>query len=100
MKLLVVRIACCTLFAFFTAPLLANPTKIFGLGIILGEPTGFSAKLNLSQKISIDGALAWSLDGDTSFHLHSDLLFHSRNIFRIDADDIQTKGFDLYYGAG
>lgn len=100
MKSLFLRMVCITILALISNPLFANPNKTFGLGIILGEPTGFSAKLNLSQKVSIDGALAWSLDGDTSFHLHSDLLFHSRNIFRIDADEIQTKGFDLYYGAG
>lgn len=48
----------------------------FGLGIILGEPTGISGKYFLSSRNAIDGAVAWSLDGDNDLHLQGDYLYH------------------------
>ena len=41
----------------------------FGLGVILGEPTGISGKLWLGGKTAIDGATAWSslLNADGNF---------------------------------
>jgi hypothetical protein len=32
----------------------------FGLGIIIGEPTGISAKQWTGSRTAIDGAVAWS----------------------------------------
>ena len=48
----------------------------FGLGIIVGEPTGISGKLFVSNTNAVQGALAWSFSGDTDFHLQADYLFH------------------------
>jgi len=48
----------------------------FGLGIIIGEPTGVSGKYLLSMRNAIDGAVAWSLDEDNDLHLHGDYLYH------------------------
>ena len=47
----------------------------FGLGIILGEPTGLSAKLFLSGQHAVDGALSYSLV-DSALYLHADYLLH------------------------
>jgi hypothetical protein len=33
----------------------------FGLGLILGEPTGLSLKYWFDEERAVDGALAWSL---------------------------------------
>ena len=67
----------------------------FGLGIILGEPTGISAKKWLNSHSAIDGAVAWSLVTPSSFHLHADYLFHDFNIFNV------KKGkLPLYFGIG
>ncbi len=69
--------------------------KDFGLGVILGEPTGISAKKWLDDKSALDGAVAWSLVTPSSFHLHADYLFHDFNIFNV------KKGkLPLYFGIG
>jgi hypothetical protein len=69
--------------------------KDFGLGIILGEPTGISAKKWLDDKSALDGAVAWSLVTPSSFHLHADYLYHNFNIFNV------KKGkLPLYFGIG
>lgn len=65
----------------------------FGLGVILGEPTGFSFKGWLDSKSAIDAGLAWSFLHETTFHVHVDYLLHS---------DALTKRSDtpVYYGIG
>jgi hypothetical protein len=50
--------------------------KGFGLGIILGEPTGISGKLWTGHGNAIDGAVAWSFDDEDAVYLHGDFLFH------------------------
>ena len=40
--------------------LLSAQEKDFGVGAILGEPTGVSLKKWLGARTAIDGALAWS----------------------------------------
>ncbi len=66
----------------------------FGLGIVLGEPTGLSGKYWLNDRTAIDGALAWSFYHGSSFHLHADYLIHSRNVFETQEPLL------LYYGVG
>lgn len=67
----------------------------FGAGIILGEPTGISAKGWISADRAIDGGLAWSLAGAGYFSIHADYLFHNMNLIKVG------KGrLPLYYGPG
>ena len=61
----------------------------FGVGVILGEPTGLSGKLWLGGGAAIDGAAAWSFNKNGNLHLHADYLLHSLG------DKI-----GLYYGLG
>ena len=49
----------------------------FGIGIILGEPTGLSLKYWLDEERAIDGAAAWSYSENDSFQLHGDYLIHN-----------------------
>ena len=56
----------------------------FGLGIIVGEPTGLSGKLWLSGRSAIDGAVAWSLSDDEAFHLHGDYILHNFNLIKVE----------------
>lgn len=44
----------------FTA---AAQVREFGLGLIIGEPTGISAKWNFSPPYAVDFHLAWSFNG-------------------------------------
>lgn len=67
----------------------------FGLGAILGEPTGLSAKMWLSEKTAVDAGLAYSFDDPASFHLHGDFLFHNFDLLPV------AKGqCPVYFGVG
>jgi len=73
----------------------------FGLGVILGEPTGLSAKLWIGKNTAIDGALAWSFGSFGTFgyqsalYVHADYLFHNFNLIKVE------KGrLPVYYGIG
>jgi hypothetical protein len=68
--------------------------KGFGLGVIVGEPTGFSLKSWLSSKTAVDGAVAWSFSRETSFHIHADYLIHSFDEFTTE------EKVPLFYGIG
>jgi len=68
----------------------------FGLGIIIGEPTGLSVKYWLDEERAVDGALAWSLSDDDSFQLHGDYLIHDYELLeaRLKFKDDDGKGHD------
>jgi len=79
----------------------------FGLGIILGEPTGVSSKLWISGNTAFDFGLGWSVGGDrignkyegnydggSRVHFHMDYLWHSFDVIS------STERFPLYYGIG
>ena len=65
----------------------------FGIGIILGEPTGFSLKYWLDAERAVDGAAAWSYSENDSFQLHGDYLIHNYEL--LEADEMP-----VYYGIG
>jgi len=69
--------------------------KDFGLGIILGEPTGISLKKWVTQTTAIDGGIAWSFTGKNSLHLHMDYLFHNFNLLKTEKGKLP-----FYYGIG
>lgn len=66
----------------------------FGLGFILGEPTGISFKGWVAADRAIDGAVAWSLGSGNVFRVHADYLFHSYPI------QVNKGSLPLYYGPG
>ncbi|MCX6168129.1 MAG: hypothetical protein NTX65_02230 [Ignavibacteriales bacterium] len=73
--------------------------RSFGLGVMLGEPSGISAKLWTSDNNAFDFGLGWSVfnnrnDSGNSFHFHMDYLWHSFNAIS------STERFPLYYGIG
>jgi len=67
----------------------------FGLGIILGSPTGLSAKLWLSKSSAFDGAFAWSFSGKGRFQIHGDYLWHNFDLIKVEEGSLP-----LYYGLG
>ena len=69
--------------------------KGFGLGIILGEPTGISFKQWLSDRNAFDAAAAWSFGNEGAFHIHMDYLFHGAL-----SANIEQGGFLYYVGIG
>jgi hypothetical protein len=67
----------------------------FGLGVLLGEPTGVSFKKWFDKTIAIDGAVGWSFYRKDSLELHTDLLFHTYGLI-----PVEKGSFPLYYGFG
>ena len=84
-------------FSFFLLTFinLSAQDKNFGVGVILGEPTGLSGKYWISPERAFDVALAYSfLEDNKSFAFHADHLYHMEGI--ID----QHYKMPLYYGFG
>lgn len=85
----------------FTAGLICSSAQAqnrgFGLGIILGEPTGLSGKLWTGGNTAIDGAVAWSFEKEASTHVHGDVIFHN---FSFNPPEIRKGSLLLYYGIG
>jgi hypothetical protein len=67
----------------------------FGIGIILGEPTGLSGKLWLTEKTAVDGAVAWSMWDGSALNVHADFLVHSFNLIHVSQGQLP-----LYFGIG
>jgi hypothetical protein len=67
----------------------------FGLGVILGEPTGPCFKYWTGAKTAIDGAAAWSFANNAGLHLHADYLWH-----KFDLIAVEEGSLPLYLGIG
>jgi hypothetical protein len=67
----------------------------FGMGIILGEPTGLSAKLWTSGDNAFDFAAAWSFKGDGHLLLQADYVWHFFNLMPVPSGKLP-----LYIGIG
>jgi len=67
----------------------------FGLGIILGEPTGVSGKLWTSNENAFDFGAAWSFQGDGNLLLQADYVWH---MFRLI--HVQEGKLPFYVGVG
>ena len=69
--------------------------KGFGLGIILGEPTGLSAKFWTSAETAIDLGLGYSFTSSNSIiDFYGDYVFHNSNMLK------SQETFVVYYGPG
>ena len=69
--------------------------KGFGFGIILGEPTGISAKHWIDRNTAVDGAIAWSYVDGGAFHIHGDYLLHNFSLISVEKGKLP-----FYYGIG
>jgi hypothetical protein len=67
----------------------------FGMGLILGEPTGLSAKLWTSSDNAFDFAAAWSFKGDGNLLLQADYVWHFFNLMPVPSGKLP-----LYIGIG
>lgn len=75
----------------------ARAQDAFGIGIIVGEPTGLSAKKWLSRSNAIDAGLAWSLNENARIQLHGDYLYHRVYLFETDS---AREHVPVYFGVG
>ncbi|MFU8859628.1 MAG: hypothetical protein ACNA8K_04320 [Cyclonatronaceae bacterium] len=77
-----------------------NDPQRFGLGIMIGEPTGITGKYWMNTTNALAGGVAWSFRGpshrrSSNIHLHLDYQAHNFNLFNVEQG---TMGF--YYGIG
>jgi len=77
--------------------------RTFGLGAIIGEPTGLSAKYWTSPRTAMDFELGWSFagndderpnNGESMVSFHMDYLWHSFDALNTD------ERLPIYYGIG
>ena len=74
--------------------------KNYGIGIMLGEPSGFTGKMWRDQNIAFDCGAAWSFTNDAGFNIHGDMLWHNWR-FLDDAFEVDDSArLPLYYGIG
>ncbi|MCF7824944.1 MAG: hypothetical protein K9N35_12345 [Candidatus Marinimicrobia bacterium] len=72
----------------------------FGLGVVIGEPTGISMKWWRSSTRAIDAGLGWSISQNNTdfqqsrFHLHMDFVRHAYNAIN------SSERLPVYYGLG
>ncbi len=79
-----------TVLSLFPTPALANS---FGLGIVIGDPTGITAKYIFQKDRAVDGAV--SFFGDDELYLHGTYLWLMPKVF-----DINRYPVSWYYGLG
>jgi len=69
----------------------------FGIGLIVGEPTGISVKQWVGRQHAVDAAVAWSFSHDTSVQVHADYLYH--RVYFFSADEYKGR-VPVYFGIG
>ena len=67
----------------------------FGIGAMVGEPTGASLKYWLNDTVAIDGAVGWSFHEDSNLYLHSEVLWHN-----FDLLPVSHGRLPVYFGVG
>ena len=79
---------------FFPCAVLAQDQD-FGLGFMIGEPTGISFKKWTGSTTAIDGGVGWTFGNGGSFHVHADYLIHS-----FDLINVERGKAPVYFGIG
>jgi len=74
---------------------ISGPAGSFGVGIMMGEPTGISLKSWLTRSNAWDGGIAWGFGEGGALYLHGDYLWHQFNLISVDEGKLP-----LYYGVG
>ncbi len=72
-----------------------NQAGTFGVGPLVGEPTGLTMKMWLSEKTAVDAGAAWSFVDPDGFQLHADFLYHKFDLFHLSRGELP-----LYFGVG
>jgi hypothetical protein len=75
MKLLAALMACVVALGLAAGSARADDKGAFGLGLIVGEPTGIAGKLYLTDDTAIDGAIGGAVVG-RGLQVHADYLWH------------------------
>lgn len=65
------------------------------VGVVLGDPTGFSGRFSLDDSHSLETALAYSSGYFEGLHFHATYMWDKARAFKTQADPLY-----LYYGLG
>jgi len=71
----------------------------FGLGIIIGSPTGLSAKYLLTRNSAISVNAGWNLMDNVGVHITGDYQFLFPNVMKSEEGEV-IKGLTPYLGVG
>ncbi len=101
--LAIVSVLSCAGLVLSAAPVAAQNEQIlqssqggrFGLGFVLGEPSGVNAKLWQGPELALQGGLAWSFVDDGATAVYGDLIWHKFGLL-----DVSSGGLPVYLGAG
>lgn len=85
----------CGMIIFLLAGACFGQTTKFGLGLVLFDPSGLTAKVWLKKAGAIDGAIGWSGMEPHNLQIQADYFFFNPRI----ASD-QNVQFSFYLGAG
>jgi hypothetical protein len=69
--------------------------RVFGAGVILGEPTGVSLKYWIGDRSAIDGVVGWSFERRHNLYVHAGYLHHVWDLV-----DVGPNLFAVYFGGG
>lgn len=67
----------------------------FGLGLIVGQPTGVTGAVDLSDHTALDGAIGFGFFNDRNFYAHLEFDYYFPTLAHGDALDLS-----LYIGVG
>jgi hypothetical protein len=81
---------------FLTTTSVSSQTRGIGVGVTLGEPTGLTSKVWISEHNALAGAIAWSFRNGGSIQVQGDYLIHLELTGEID-QDIRGRAF-FHYG--
>ena len=73
-------------------PVAAGP---LGIGVMLGDPTGLSAKVWTTRDTGMDLGVAWSFIDEAALHVHGDYLIHKPG-----PPEIEVGGLLFHFGLG
>ncbi|WP_440999959.1 hypothetical protein [Fodinibius sp. SL11] len=73
-----------------------DANKDLGIGFMIGEPTGLTAKSWTGGGNAIDVGVAWSFGRYDAITLQADYLWHNYSVF----SDVEQGSLPLYYGIG
>ena len=94
MHAIIIRVVLLLVFLTSTA---VRAEEGWGVGVILGEPTGLSVKKWTAPDRAFDAAAAWSFSDHDSFQFHADYLIHHFDILEPAPTSCRVA---FYYGAG
>lgn|GEM_PF-440667 len=81
-----------------TAPRAAEPfapENGFGIGFVLGTPTGLTGSLPLGTLNAVNATVGWNLNGPANLFAQADYVWFSRDILPVESGSLSA-----YYGPG